>query len=169
MRKNLCLLNLLGSIAICYWLIGCTTTTNQAFSQQAAIDQANLSNAEIQLSNAAISVTNSLVELAAIQKAVYPAVKLPDLPDAEKIGLGRLASVDWTGPVEPLIKNIANVSSYTVRLIGKAPPLPILVSINKQNTPLAVILRDAAFQCGNKVNIVLYPTSKVIEVRYAKV
>lgn len=165
MRNKFCLIS---CMAICCLLIGCTTD-DQGFSQQAAVDQANLTRAEIQLANAATSVNNSLIELAAIQKAVYPAVKLPDLPDAEKIGLGKMASVDWTGPIEPLIKNIAGVSGYKVRFIGKTPPIPILVSINKQNAPLAVILRDAAFQCGNKVNIVLYPTNKVIEARYASV
>lgn len=167
MRNRFCLT--ISSMTMCYLLAGCTPTTNPGFSQQAAIDQANLSRAEVQLANAATSVTNSLVELAAIQKAVYPAVKLPDLPDANKIGMGQRASIDWTGPIEPLIKNIGNVSGYNVRVIGKAPPLPVLVSINKQNAPLAVILRDAAFQCGDKVNIVLYPTSKVIEMRYARV
>lgn len=134
---------------------------------QEAIDRANLSKAQMQLANAAVSINSSLMELSAISRAVYPAVRLPDLPNAAKIGLGKLASVDWTGPVEPLIKNIASVSNYKVRILGKLPPLPVLVSITKQNTAMAVILRDAAFQCGNKVDIVIYPTSRVIELRYA--
>jgi defect-in-organelle-trafficking protein DotD len=152
-------------IPVVFFLVACS---NQG-STQAAIDQNNLSKAQMQLANAAISINNSLLELSSIQRAVYPAVKLPDLPNATKIGLGKLASVDWTGPVEPLIKNIANVSNYKIRIIGKIPPLPVLVSITKQNTALAVILRDAAFQCGSKVDIVIYPTSKVIELRYANV
>jgi defect in organelle trafficking protein DotD len=146
-----------------------TACSYQSTGSQEAIDKANLSKAQVQLANAAMSINGSLMELSAIQRAVYPAVKLPDLPNANKIGLGKLASVDWTGPVEPLIKNIASVSHYKVRIIGRVPPLPILVSITKHNVALAVILRDAAFQCGNKVDIVIYPTSRIIELRYANV
>jgi defect in organelle trafficking protein DotD len=151
-------------IVICS-LIACSNQN----AKQELIDKANLAKAQTQLANAAMSINNSLMELSAIQRAVYPAMKLPDLPNATKIGLGKLASVDWTGPVEPLIKNIASVSNYKIRVIGRVPPLPVLVSITKQNAALAVILRDAAFQCGSKVDIVIYPTSKIIELRYANV
>jgi len=159
MRNKFFLLIIACSLAAC---------SNQN-ARQEQIDKANLSKAQMELANAATSISNSLMELSAIQRAVYPAVKLPDLPNANRIGLGKLASVDWTGPIEPLIKNIASISNYKIRIIGRVPPLPVLVSITKQNTALAVILRDAAFQCGNKVDIIIYPISKVIELRYANV
>lgn len=141
----------------------------QSEKKQAKIDAENMLRAEQQLADASTSINNSLMELASIQRAVYPAVRLPDLPDAARIGMGRLASIDWTGPIEPIVRNIASVTGYQLRVIGKAPPIPVLVSVSKKNTPLAVILRDAAYQCGDKVDIIVYPNSKVIELRYAKI
>jgi defect-in-organelle-trafficking protein DotD len=130
---------------------------------------ANVAKAEQQLAEAATSINYSLQELASMQKAVYPAAKLPDLPDANRIGMGRFASIDWTGPVEPLVRNVAAVTNYKVRVLGKNPAIPIIVSITARNQPVAVILRNAAYQAGNRANIVVYPNSRVIELRYARV
>lgn len=124
--------------------------------------------AESQLSDASVSIKNSLFELAEIQKAAYPAVKLPGLPDADKLGMGHLASIDWTGPIEPFLKDVARVTYYKLRVLGKAPSIPIIVSLSEQKVPIATILRNAAYQCGNRANIVVYPRSRIIELRYAK-
>jgi defect-in-organelle-trafficking protein DotD len=130
---------------------------------------ATMQKAEIQLANSAQSIQDSLFELASIQKAVYPAVKLPGLPDADAIGMGHLASIDWTGPIEPLVKNVAKVTYYKVRVLGKEPAIPILVSLAEKHVPIASILRDAAYQCGDRANIVVYPRNRIIELRYAKI
>lgn len=124
--------------------------------------------AETQLADASISIKNSLFELAKIQKAAYPAVKLPGLPDADKLGMGHLASIDWTGPIEPLLKNTAGVTYYKLRVLGKAPSIPIIISLSEQKVPIATILRNAAYQCGNRATIVVYPRSRIIELRYAR-
>lgn len=153
-------------------LMACTSNADYKKSiRNMRIRQANVNvmRAEQQLADAATSINNALLELASIQKAIYPAEKLPDLPDANKIGMGRYASIDWTGPIEPLVKNIAAVSNYKVRVLGKNPAIPIIVSVTAQNQPVAVILRNAAYQSGNRANIVVYPNSRVIELRYARV
>ncbi len=46
------------------------------------------------------------------------------------------------------------------------PSIPILVTLSERNVPVADILRDAAFQCGQRAELVVLPDSKVIEVRY---
>ena len=118
------------------------------------------------LSEAAVSVSNSLNKLAEIQQAVHPQAKLPPPPNAEKIGMADLASVDWTGPIEPLVRKIAAASQYRLRVLGHSPAIPIIVSITAKDTQLADLLRDIGFQSEQQASLVLYPSSRVIELRY---
>lgn len=122
--------------------------------------------AQIKLAEAASSISQSLEQLAAMEKAVHPNVKIPPPPDPASIGMARLASVNWNGPVEPLIRKIAAASYYRVQVSGKRPAIPALVSVSAQNTPVADILRDASFQVEKKADIVVYPRRRIIEIRY---
>lgn len=145
-------------------LAGCAT------EPKVAIISSNLGAqvAETKLADAATSVSQSLQELAAMERAEHPRARLPVPVVPDQIGMGQLASLDWTGPVGPLVNKIAHASHYQVHVLGTAPAIPILVSITAKDTPLADILRDAGFQCGKKANIVVYPASRIIELRYAK-
>jgi len=125
-------------------------------------------NAEAKLADAATSVSDSLRQLAEIEQATHPQARLPKPPVPESIGMAQITSIEWSGPVEPLIKKIAEISHYKVRILGTAPAIPVLVSISAKDTPLADILRDAGFQCGDKANVVVYPDKKTIELRYKK-
>lgn len=120
------------------------------------------------MADAALEISDSLRQLAEIERATHPQARLPSPPAAEIIGMNQLASVEWTGPVGPLVDKIAKATSYKLRVLGKQPAIPILVSISAKDTPIADILRDTTFQCGDKANIVVYPASKTIELRYAK-
>lgn len=150
--------NIFACIVVSVFLMGCTPPP----PAQDDMDDAT----QVKLTEAAVSVSQSLQELAEIEKASARAPKLPPPPNARAIGMSKLASVNWSGPIEPLIRKIAAVSSYRVRVVGKAPAIPALVFISAKNIPLADILRDASFQAQKKANIVLYPTSRVIEIRY---
>lgn len=152
---------------------GCAT--NQETAEKPDIDNitivnsdAELKSAETKLAEAASSVDASLRQLAEIERATHPQARLPSPPSAELIRMNQLASVQWTGPVAPLVDKIAQATHYKLRIIGKAPAIPILISISAKDTPMADILRDVTFQCGNKANIVLYAASRTIELRYAK-
>lgn len=124
--------------------------------------------AETKLAESAASVSTSLQQLAEIERASHPQARLPSPPVPEMIGMAQLATIEWSGPIGPLVGKIAAASHYKVRTLGHPPAIPILVSISAKSTPLADILRDATFQCGSKANIVVYPASKTIELRYAK-
>lgn len=140
---------------------------NQPVQPEPTIDTGPISqDAQVKLAEAAASVSFSLQELAEIEKASTPGIKIPPPPNPSSIGMAHLASVNWNGPVEPLIRKIAAVTHYQVRVLGKRPAIPALVSISAKNTPIADILRDAAFQVAKKVDLVLYPRSRVIELRY---
>lgn len=128
--------------------------------------QVNADDAEIKLAEAAVSVSKSLDCLAEIEKASHPCLRLPPPMDASRFGLACPASVDWVGPVEPLIKRIADATCYRVRVLGREPAIPVIVSINAKNIPFADILRNISLQIHKKACIVVYPNSRVIELRY---
>lgn len=124
-------------------------------------DQANL-----QIAEAAVSVSQSLRKLAFIQEASTPPLKI-NLPRAGTTGMQGVASIDWSGPIGLLVKQIAHTTHYKLRVIGKHPAVPIIISINSKNTPMDIILRDADYQAGKSANIVVYESSRVVELRYA--
>ncbi|MDQ2994373.1 MAG: DotD/TraH family lipoprotein, partial [Pseudomonadota bacterium] len=76
------------------------------------------------------------------------------------------ASIDWTGPVEPLVRRIAMASNYRVRIMGPRPAIPIIVQVSTQDVPLMDILRDVTYQAQKNADIVLYPSTHIIELRY---
>ena len=91
------------------------------------------------------------------------------LPYPGSSGLENIvASVDWSGPIEPLLKRIAKLAHYRLERIGHHPAIPILVTVSSQNTSLGYIIRDINLQAGEKANILVYPGIKTIELRYAR-
>jgi defect-in-organelle-trafficking protein DotD len=90
------------------------------------------------------------------------------MPDPSTYGMGGRASIDWSGPIEPLIQQIAQTAYYRVKIIGREPAVPILVTINAKNEMLGDILSNVAFQCGKRADVILYPENQVIELRYAE-
>ena len=123
--------------------------------------------AAIKLAEAASSVSQSLQDLSAIEQAANPqaAVKAP--PNAGSYGMGQLSSIDWTGPLEPLVRRIASATGYKLQVIGKRPSQPVLLQIVAHDTPLGDVLQDAGFQAKNSANIVVFPTKKIIQIRYS--
>lgn len=135
-------------------------TTNSA--PEASVD----ANSQSQLAEAAQSVNSSMQQLSSIQMATHPGVKMAKPVNAAKIGMAQQTSLDWTGPVQPLLSKIAKASGYHVRVLGNTPAIPVIVSINAQDEPLANILRDTRYQVAKKAKIALYPNTKTIELRY---
>jgi len=127
----------------------------------------NTHEAHIKLAEAAASVSHSLEQLAEIEVAVHPSAELPPPPNPARIGMERLASVDWTGPVEPLVRKIAKASHYKLRVVGRQRATETIVSITEKDTPLADILHNIAFQAQRRVRIKIRPGRRLI-VLYQK-
>ena len=149
-------------IVVC--LAGCVQTRSEDYNLQ----QASIDNAQIQLAEAATSVSKDLNQLAAIEKAKMPKSSLQSPPSPASIGMAQLASTDWTGPIEQLMQKIAKASNYRLQIIGRKPAIPVIVSVSAENEPLATILRDTSFQAAKKVDVVVYPRRRIIEMRYLR-
>lgn len=124
--------------------------------------------ASVQLAEAAASISQSLTDLTALEKAASPPINCKCLPYPTSSDLCQLASIDWSGPIEPLLRRISWMMNYKLRIIGLRPAIPVIVTIFAKNTPIGYILRDANFQAASKASVQVYPGIRVIELRYGR-
>ncbi len=143
-------------------LMGCTTTYKKPPVNNPSDD------ASIKLAEAAVSVSDSMLEMAKVQKIITPPTKDNTLTIPNAYNLQARASVDWSGPIEELISRITKAAHFKLRVIGKSPSIPILISLSTKDVSLAELLRNIDYQAGLKANIHVYPNSQVVELRYAK-
>ncbi|HEV2613496.1 MAG TPA: type IVB secretion system lipoprotein DotD [Gammaproteobacteria bacterium] len=142
-------------------IAGCGTTYKNT-------DAAQVEHANTTLAQASSTISDSLTASEEIQRATTPPLSMKTLPDANSYNMNALASVDWSGPIGPIVKKIAQAGNYQLRVLGSKPPIPVLISIHQKNTPLAYILRDIDYQAGSKANIVVFPDTRIIELRYGR-
>ncbi|RDI41690.1 type IVB secretion system lipoprotein DotD [Aquicella lusitana] len=128
----------------------------------------NVSNTEASLAEASYSVSRSMVDLAETAQAAHPLPPLAPPPNPASYGMAGLTTVDWSGPIEPLIRQIARASDYRVRVLGTPPAIPVIVTVYAKNAMLGDILRDVGYQAGRRATVTVFPESRVIELRYAK-
>jgi len=125
--------------------------------------------ASIKLAEAAVSVSDSMHQMARVEKVIKPPHKDNVMTIPNSYNLQARASVDWSGPIEEVTARIAKAAHYRLRVLGKEPAVPVLVSLNSEDVSLAEILRDIDYQARKKAYIHVYPNSQVVELRYAKI
>lgn len=151
--KLLTVLTLCGSLGAC-----------ASFEQAPASN--NTGSTAIALAETAGAVSQSLQSLDANQQAANPPQAISAQPAAATYGLQMPVSIDWNGPIGPFVTKITELSGYSIKTLGTPPPIPVLIAIHSKTTPVADVLRDAGFQAGNHASIVVYPTTRVVELRY---
>ena len=158
--KNTITLSLIGGIL----LTSCTPLSKKPVETSSVSAQVDVSQ---NLAEAAYSVQQSLRALAASKEPLeMNAINTEPLTTAQG-GLGSRATIDWAGPIEPLLSRVADSSNYSVKVLGPPPAIPIIVTMNVENRRVADIIKDAGLQAGKRANIVVYPSSRIIELRYA--
>lgn len=125
--------------------------------------------ANIRLAEAATSISTSMAEMAQVEKVVTPKHLNNHMTIPTTYNLQTRASVDWSGPIEELTDRIAKAANYRLRVFGKEPSVPVLISLNAKDESLVEILRNIDYQAGKKATIHVYPNNQVIELRYAKI
>jgi defect-in-organelle-trafficking protein DotD len=125
--------------------------------------------ATIQLAEAAKSISHSMSEMARVEKVVIPQHGTNHFRIPSTYNLQTRASVDWSGPIEEITARIAKAAHYRLRVFGKEPAVPVLISINAKDESLVEILRDVDYQAGRKASIHVYPNQQVVELHYAKI
>lgn len=124
--------------------------------------------ASIKLAEAAHSISNSMLEMAKIEKVLLPKDVDNRINIPSSYNLQTRASIDWVGPIEELLKRVSHAAHYRLRILGHPPTVPILINMNVKDQSLAEILRNIDYQAGNRASIHVYPHTQVIELRYVK-
>ena len=122
----------------------------------------------LRLAEAADRAANSLNVLAAAEQN-KSAVELPPLAAGAPIALRRSITVDWVGPVEPIVKKLADRASYSFLVSGKTPEVPIITNLNVRSQPVVEVLRDIGLQMNDRGTLKVDANRKVIEINYAHV
>lgn len=140
-------------------MVGCMTNSNPATTTQS-------DPATVKLAEAATAISQSLTELKGMEKATLPPVNKKYLAYPTSSDMMNPVSIDWSGPIAPLLQRVAWMCGYKLRVIGSRPAIPVLVTISAKNTPVGYIIRDANFQAGTRASVQVYPGIRVIELRY---
>ena len=147
----------------CALIAGCATGT----IYKKPPTNAPSDDASIKLAEAANSVSDSMIDMARVEKVITPPNKDNTLTIPNSYNLQARASVDWSGPIGEVTQRIAKAAHYRLRVLGPVPAIPILISLEQKDLSLAEILRNIDYQAGKKAYIHVYPNSEVVELRYA--
>jgi defect-in-organelle-trafficking protein DotD len=149
--------------AVSVMIAGCTTTFKKPPMNNPSDD------ASIKLAEAAVAVSDSMLEMAKVEKVITPPHKDNTLTIPNAYNLQARASVDWSGPIEELTARIAKAAHFKFHILGNPPAIPVLINLSSKDQSLAEILRNIDYQAGKKANILVYPNNQVVELRYAKI
>lgn len=151
---------LVGCSVLCVTLIACShqTKSNKDNTQQLVMSN---------LDQAASSVSTSLDQLAAIDKATHPIAKVPFV-EVQGPNLDQVVHVTWNGPLAPLLQKVAGMIGYQLQIYGKPPLIPILIDIDTtgQSVTAKEVISNADLQAGTRVSIMIFPDQKIISLRY---
>lgn len=104
-------------------------------------------------------IENLLIELSETEKAVKPI-------DHKIIGqLNYEVTVKWTGPLDPVVKKVAESVGMKFDVIG-SPNTPVLVSIDARDKMVLDVLRNLGMQAGNLAKITYRPRENAVEIIY---
>lgn len=162
----------------CFFLSACSSYNHHFPSDNAYSDedlnamhakQINAADhrAYVALAESASSVGQSLAHLAQTEQAANPPASVNMPPNPASYGMGMKASIDWNGPVQPVVQQLANAANYKLRVMGKAPAIPIVVSVSAKNASVGNILRDIGYQSKARAKIIVFPSTNTVELRYA--
>lgn len=120
-----------------------------------------------QLAEAATSVSTSLNKLAELKLAEIPPSKNSKADAFANVkGMNEISSIDWNGPVEPILRKIAKAGKHKFTVLGRAPSIPIIIDLDMRNVTLADILQNITYQASGKAHISYVSKQDTIELRY---
>lgn len=157
---------ILSIVFFSFFLVGCTPGRS-VYTQDPQVVAAP-DRVSAMLADAADKASNALQTLAAVEQAKAPPAELARLDNAP-IELRRAVTVSWIGPVDNIVKMMADRASYQFDVLGDVPPVPVVVNVNTENKPIIDILRDIGLQLGGRADVRVDANRRAIEVHYAPV
>ena len=120
--------------------------------------------AERLLIEAAERAERALVSLA--RAAPAPESGLPG-SDSLPAALRAPVTLDWTGPVEALAKELALRARYRFAEAGRPPARPLIVAVEAEGEPLIAVLRDAGLRAGSAATLTVDAARRTVLLDWA--
>ncbi len=156
----------LGVVICCLLLVSCMFTPPPPSPPPPELT------AKAQLATTSTAIDHSVISLYEVERARKPEnlfIKADTYPEPVYPSLSRKLNVDWSGPVEPLLAEIAMYTQYRVKVIGHAPAIPVLVNLTDDHITAHELIRHAQAQVYLRADILIFPESGVIELHYLDV
>lgn len=164
MSRNFLILPLLCGLAL---TSGCSNNSASGpFSAGSPQIVASPDSVSIMLAESADRASSALETLAAVEQARTPATKMSPLGDVPQ-ELRRTITVNWVGPIEPIAKTLADRAGYSFLVLGNEPSVPVVVSVDAENTRVVDVLRDIGLQLGKRGDVKVDAKSRMVEIYYA--
>lgn len=105
--------------------------------------------AEARLEEAAIRAERALSLLAETRSAQAD-LRVPETPRSAPPELLQRVTLDFIGPLEELVRQLAAGAGYAVVTAGRSPPAPVLVEIEAKDAVLIHVFQDAGHQAAHR-------------------
>ncbi|MGD8907872.1 MAG: DotD/TraH family lipoprotein [Chromatiales bacterium] len=118
----------------------------------------------VALKEAAEQVSQSFELVAALEqaKSAAPSFAQPNDPALRK----RISMPYWHGPMDKAVRAVAKEIGYSVRVMGRKPPVDALISVNFNQTPAWDVLRNIGLQAGKRSGIVINANMRTLTIHY---
>ena len=163
MSRDFLILPLLCGLAL---TSGCSFDTSKAFSAGSPQIVASPDSVSIMLAESADRASSALETLAAVEQARTPATSMSPLGDVPQ-ELRRTITVNWVGPIEPIAKTLADRAGYSFLVLGNEPSIPVVVSVDAENSRVVDVLRDIGLQLGKRGDVKVDAKTRMVEIYYA--
>lgn len=120
------------------------------------------------LAEAADRVSNALETLAAVENARTPSASSAPIANAPR-ELRRAITVNWVGPVEPVLKMLADRAGYEFKAFGNRPSNAAVISLDVENRAIIEVMRDVGLQLGGRADVRVSGDARRVEIHYAPV
>ncbi|MGY8607710.1 DotD/TraH family lipoprotein [Gluconobacter cerinus] len=124
-----------------------------------AVDQ------QIAQSTAEAAQSLKLLNLTERARGPAPAPEL-DVSRVPSDLLVKVTEINWSGPVEPLVEELANKAGYGFTPPMHRPTTPVLVTMSSAQTTVAHALEDIGLQVDKQATIIVDPNKKTVALRY---
>jgi defect-in-organelle-trafficking protein DotD len=99
--------------------------------------------------------------------------KLKETPGTPRVyqqvpGMEQVITMPWTGTLEQAVAKLTAFAGYNIRMVGKPPITPILVTLGSEPASVSDHLRNLGIQAGTRADLVVDPNTRTVELRYGQ-
>lgn len=119
---------------------------------------------DVKVSDAVASIAKSMHLLAQVEQSSRESYVVLDANQKVPAGMDQKVDVDWVGPVEGLIAQMARRAGYEFKTIGHLVTAPIMVTVRGKGVSIYEVLIDAGHQAGSAADVNVRTASKTVEL-----